>query len=255
VFSHGNNGTRIQSVFFGLHLASHGFIVASPDHHGNTFPDTLVGVVDPASAANRPRDLSFVIDQLLALNATGGHFLYGAIDPNKIGASGHSFGGFTVFAIAGGPTAIGTFTDARVKAILPQAPASPFDTAFFGTIRIPTLILGGSLDATTPFDSQQQAPFDALPSGAAVVGLANLHDAGHFTFSDFCEVDRALLAFLGGFNEACEPRHLPFRHGHDITNYLSLNFFDAVLNGDADALARLDPRVVGKIEDLTFTRK
>ena len=101
----------------------------------------------------------------------------------------------------------------------------------------------------------QQAPFDALPSGATVVGLGALHDAGHFTFSDYCEVDRQLLGFLGGFAEACQPRHLPFRHAHDIVNYLALNFFDAVLQGDADALGRLDPTVVGGIEELDFSRK
>ena len=88
-----------------------------------------------------------------------------------------------------------------------------------------------------------------------MVGLAELTDAGHFTFSDFCEVDRVLLGFLGGFSEACEPRHLPFRHAHDITNYLALNFFDGVLNGNTAALGRLDPTVVSAIEDLRFERK
>jgi predicted dienelactone hydrolase len=120
---------------------------------------------------------------------------------------------------------------------------------------VPTLILGGSIDGTTPFASDQQRPFDLLPSSATVVALGELIDGGHFTFSDFCEVPRALLAFLGGFEEACEPRHLPWRHAHDIVNYLSLNFFDAVLNGDADALARLDPARVAPIEDLRYQRK
>jgi hypothetical protein len=68
-------------------------------------------------------------------------------------------------------------------------------------------------------------------------------------------VDRQLLAFLGGFEEACEPRHLPWRHAHDIVNYLALNFFDATLNGDAEALERLTPEVVGRIEDLRYERK
>ncbi len=77
----------------------------------------------------------------------------------------------------------------------------------------------------------------------------------HFTFSDFCEVDRQLLAFLGGFGEACEPRHLPWRHAHDIVNYLALNFFDAVLNGDAAALARLAPSALERIGDLAVQRK
>jgi predicted dienelactone hydrolase len=206
-------------------------------------------------AANRPRDLSFLLDRLFAFNGEAGNVFAGAIDTARVGASGHSFGGFTVFALAGGAGQPGSFTDPRIRAILPQAPAAPFAPAFFATITIPTLIVGGSIDETTPFESQQHAPYDALPSGASVVALAELTDAGHFTFSDYCEVQRDLLAFLGGFDEACEPRHLPWRRAHDIVNYLSLNFFDAVLHGDAAALARLDPAVIAGIEDLRYWRK
>ncbi len=250
VFSHGNGGLRIQSFFFAAHLASHGYIVVSPDHHGNTFVDGLAGIVDPNVATNRPLDMSFLIDEFLAFNAEPGNVFQGSIDPARIGASGHSFGGFTAFELAGGPE-----VDARVKAIMPQAPAAPFTPEFFAGIHIPVLIVGGSIDATTPFDSQQQRPFDLLPSGASVVALANLHEAGHFTFSDFCEVDRDLLGFLGGFSEACEPRHIPWRHAHDIVNYLSLNFFDATLKGDAAALGRLAPSVVGEIENIDYQSK
>ena len=255
VFSHGNGGIRFQSFFFASHLASHGYIVVTPDHHGNTFVDALTGVVDPNVAANRPLDLSFLLDRFTAFDAEPGNFFAGAVDTDRIGASGHSFGGYTVFALAGGPSPFGTFTDRRVRAILPQAPGSPFAPSFFATITIPTLILGGSIDETTPFDSQQRMPWDALPTGAPVVALAQLADAGHFTFSDYCEVDRELLGFLGGFDEACEPRHIPWRRAHDIVNYLSLNFFDAILKGDADALARLDPAVIAGIEDLQYWRK
>ncbi len=250
VFSHGNGGLRIQSFFFAAHLASHGYIVVSPDHHGNTFVDGLGGIVDPNVTVNRPLDMSFLIDQFLAFNATPGNFYEGAIDPERIGASGHSFGGFTAFELAGGPE-----VDARVKSILPQAPAAPFPPEFFAGIHIPVLIVGGSIDGTTPFESQQQRPFDLLPSGASIVALANLAEGGHFTFSDFCEVDRELLGFLGGFSEACEPRHMPWRHAHDVVNYFSLNFFDATLKGDAAALARLDPTVVADIEDVEYQRK
>jgi predicted dienelactone hydrolase len=251
VFSHGNGGLRIQSFFFAAHLASHGYIVISPDHHGNTFVDQLAGIVDPNVAVNRPIDMSFLIDEFLAFNGTPGNFFQGAIDPDRIGVSGHSFGGYTSFALAAGLQ-----KDARVKAIMPQAPATPFDAAFFASIHIPVFIVGGSIDATTPFATQQQRAFDLLPSGAEIVALAKLEEAGHFTFSDFCEVDRQLLGFLGGFSEACEPRHIPWRHAHDIVNYFSLNFFDATLNDDADALARLDPAVVHDlIENVEYSRK
>ena len=255
LFSHGNGGIRFQSLFFAAHLASHGYIVVTPDHRGNTFVDLAVGIVDPNVVTNRPRDLSFLLDRFLAFDAEAGNFFAGSVDSARVGASGHSFGGFTVLVLAGGEGQPGSFADPRIRAILPQAPAAPFTPAFLSTITIPTLIVGGSLDETTPFESQQHAPFDALPSGASVVALAELTDAGHFTFSDFCEVQRNLLAALGGFDEACEPRHLPWRRAHDLVNYLSLNFFDAVLNDDPAALARLDPAVVAEIEDLRFWRK
>jgi len=256
LFSHGNGGIRFQSFFFTAHLASHGFVVVTPDHHGNTFVDGLLGIVDPLSAVNRPRDMSFLIDEMLAFNGEPGNFFEGAIDPAKIGLSGHSFGGYTTFAVAGGAFPLGAFTDARVKAILPQAPAAGiFPDAFFATIHVPALIVGGSIDQTTPFPANQQRPFDLLPPGASVVGLAQLTDGGHFTFSDFCEVPRNLLAFLGGFSEACEPRHLPWRHAHDIVNFLSLNFFDGVLNGNPEALARLAPANLSQVEDLVYQSK
>jgi predicted dienelactone hydrolase len=254
VFSHGNLGIRIQSIFVALHLASHGYVVASPDHHGNTFVDSLAGTVDGSSFLNRPLDMSFLIDQMLALDATPGGLFSDAIDAEKIGASGHSFGGYTSFALAAQVPG-GSPADPRVKAILPQAPAAPFAAEFFAAITIPTLVVGGSIDETTPFAENQQRPFDLLPSGAAVVGLGELAGGGHFTFSNFCDVDRELLGFLGGFDEACEPRHLPWRHAHEIVNFLALSFFDGVLRGDQAAIDRLQTAAGGTIDDLDLTLK
>jgi predicted dienelactone hydrolase len=256
LFSHGNGGIRFQSFFFGAHLASHGFVVVSPDHHGNTFVDALLNIEDADSALNRPLDMSFLIDQFTVFATEQGNFFEGAIDLQKIGMSGHSFGGYTSFALAGGAFGFGDFHEPRIKAIFPQAPfSSPFDDAFFAGIEVPTLIVGGTLDETTPFPGHQQRPFDALEPGAAVVALAGLRDAGHFTFSDFCEVDRELVAFLGGFDEACEPRHLPWRYAHDIVNFLALQFFEGILNANAAALAELDPARLARIEDLVYQQK
>jgi len=263
VFSHGFNGIRFQSFFLMAHLASHGFVVVSPDHHGNTVLDELLGVEDPHTAVNRAADVSFLLDHVLARNVQLGDFFEGAIDPGRIGMSGHSFGGYEAFILTGGPVpGLGTFTDPRIRAILPLAPrthsradAVTLPDEYFATVSVPVLIIGSSLDMTDPFPQDQQRPFDHLPGGAAVVGLAKLIDGGHNTFTDLCELQPALLGIVGGAEEGCEPRHLAWRHAHDIVNYLALNFFDGVLRGDADALGRIEPGVVARIEDLAYQRK
>jgi predicted dienelactone hydrolase len=250
LFSHGNGGIRFQSIFLAAHLASHGYVVASPDHHGNTFLDLGAGLVDAAGVTNRPLDMQFVLDDLLARNAAAGDVFEGAIDGSRIGMSGHSFGGLTTLLLASGAN-----LDTRIGAYMPLAPASPFDAAFLGAITAPILIQGGDLDSTTPYDSQQLAPYENLSSGATIVGLAKIAGAGHFTFSDICEVPRDLVGFIGGFDEGCEPRHLPWRHAHDIINYLALNFFDASLAGDRSALRRLKPRTLAAIGDVEYQSK
>jgi len=256
LFSHGNGGIRFQSLWLMVHLASHGYVVASPDHHGNTFVDIAAGMVEPIpdEALDRPKDMSFVLDQLLALSAAPSGFLAGSVDGEHVGMSGHSFGGFTAFEMAGEDASF-MLNDPRVDAILPLAPAAGFSDAFFASIHVPALIAGGSLDTTTPFDGNQREPFSHLPSGASIVGLAEITDAGHFTFSDICEVPRALVGAIGGFDEACQPRHIPWRQAHDLISYLALNFFDGVLRDDAAARGRLAPDVVNAIDDLTYETK
>jgi predicted dienelactone hydrolase len=252
LFSHGNGGIRFQSIFLAAHLASHGYVVASPDHHGNTFLDLAQGIVDPiaSDAVNRPLDMMFLLDQLLAMNGMSGNFFDGAMDASEIGMSGHSFGGYTTFALAAGATA-----DPRMRAFLPLAPAAIFDASHFAAITAPILIMGGTLDVTTPFPANQLAPYQSLPHGAKVVGLGEITGAGHFTFSDICEVPRNLVGAIGGFDEACTPAHLPWHDAHDIINYVALNFFDATLRGDTDALARLDPATLASFDDLDYQAK
>jgi len=159
-------------------------------------------------------------------------------------------------ALAGGTFLGQTFTDPRMRAFMPLAPASSvFPDDFFPTIGQPILIQGGTLDTTTPFAMEQQRAFDLLPAGAAVVGLAEIDGAGHFTFSDICEVPRNLVGAIGGFDEACTPEHLPWRDAHHLIDYLALNFFDATLGSDADALARLAPKALAKLDDLDYEAK
>jgi len=272
LFSHGFEGIRFQSFFHVAHLASHGFVVVSPDHHGNTIPDSFDDIVDKATAVNRAFDMKFLMDQMLDEATAPGAQFASSVDADRIGMSGHSYGGYESFILTGGEVTgssldettvtLGTFTDPRIKAILPMAPrtmrrvdAVTLSSSFFATVSVPTLIIGSELDMTDPFFVDAKRAFDALPVGAELVGLAEVLDGGHNTFTDLCELQPDILDLVGGAEEGCMPWHLPWKHAHDLINYLALNFFDGVLNGNQEALDRLSPEVVGDIEDLRFWRK
>lgn len=94
VLSHGYGGTWRNLSWLAEALVKDGYAVAAPDHPGTTHFNR-----DPQQAAmlwQRPRDLSRVIDAL-----EGDSALAGAIDPGRIGAIGHSLGGWSVTALAG----------------------------------------------------------------------------------------------------------------------------------------------------------
>ncbi len=272
LFSHGFEGIRFQSLFHLTHLASHGFVVVSPDHHGNTIPDGLADIVDEATAVNRAFDMKFVMDRILDETTESGTVFSESIDADRIGMSGHSYGGYESFILTGGEVAgtaldettvtLGTFTDPRIKAILPMAPrtmrrvdAVTLGDDYFATVTVPTLIIGSELDMTDPFFVDAMRAFEGLPIGAELVGLAEVLAGGHNTFTDLCELQPVVLDVVGGAEEGCMPWHLPWKHAHDLINYLALNFFDGILNGNPEALDRLTPEAVGEIEQLRYWRK
>ena len=178
VFSHGSGGIRFQSVPYTRHLATHGFIVAAPDHYGNTLGNNTQSLA--TLAFDRPRDVSFVLDQLLDA-ATVPAILRGHIDPLHIGITGHSFGGYTSVAVA---TDAFNDRDPRVKASVPLAPALFFVTpAILDQARIPFMIMGGTLDTVTPFVANQLTPYGGLGTPKYLIEIT---DGVHLTFSNAC---------------------------------------------------------------------
>lgn len=96
VLSHGTGGSAAQLSWLAEALVAEGFIVAAVNHHGNT-------AVEPAPSPHgfilpweRARDLSVLVDRLLADPELGPR-----IAPGRIGAAGFSLGGYTVMASAG----------------------------------------------------------------------------------------------------------------------------------------------------------
>ena len=98
LLSHGFGGTASDLAWLGAALAAHGSIAAAVNHPGNNGLEDYT--VEGASLSwLRAIDLSAVIDALLDDKTIGNQ-----IDPARIGAAGHSFGGYTVIAAAGGIT-------------------------------------------------------------------------------------------------------------------------------------------------------
>ena len=198
VFSHGFAGTRLQSRFICSHLASHGYVVASPDHAGNTFMDLNIFKAHQ-SARDRPHDLRVVLDKLGEAARDPGNALFGRLDDRRCAAIGHSFGGYTALAAAGAwldlrskkangelkptdPDYI-DFNDPRFVAAVAHAPVmSPFLTAdSLREVVKPVLILVGSRDAQASPKLHSQPLFDSL-HGLRHLGV--IDGATHFNFMD-----------------------------------------------------------------------
>jgi dienelactone hydrolase len=260
VFSHGYGGERRQTTHFCTHLASHGFAVVSMDHVGNTMADTLQlamsgggDMPDPDQAIrefirHRPLDASFVIDRVLAGDAPV------AVDPERIGITGHSFGGWTTLQTTG--------RDARIRAALPLAPAggsAPFNDAGIGSNplrdqldldwsrQVPTLYLVAEFDTLLPLEGMRELIARTPQPCRAVV----LRNSDHFHFCDAVEQIHDLFKTMGPMMAASAPDPEPVKqmfaemktsaelcpgeHAYAMIQGLGLAHMDAHLRANEDA--------------------
>jgi predicted dienelactone hydrolase len=97
VLSHGTGGSALGLLWFGYSLASHGYIVAAVNHHGNTGAEPAPDARGFFLWWERAKDLSAVLDKVLSDPLVGSH-----VDRERIGIAGFSLGGYTVITVAGG---------------------------------------------------------------------------------------------------------------------------------------------------------
>jgi len=90
VLSHGNGGAAFQLAWLGTGLARRGYIVVAVNHPGNNALEDYT-VEGMSLWWLRAVDLSAIIDAMLVDTTFAS-----LIDPARIGAAGHSLGGYTV---------------------------------------------------------------------------------------------------------------------------------------------------------------
>lgn len=279
IFSHGNGGVRIQNIFQTEYLASHGFVVVSPDHTGNTMGDLLFGgdleTGMAQSAFDRPEDVSFIIDQFTENIDEILPILSGMIDGEQIGISGHSFGGYTSVASTGAeidldeardycidnPGELGcmlvdgmnpdkhtaSFLDERISVSVPLAPGGyiVFGETGMSQVAVPTLIQAGDVDRTTPLEEDQQPMYDGITN--VPVWLAVIEGAGHYTFSDMCTLvdifGKEAFKELGLdiLTDGCGSKNIEDDIAHQIINTLGTAFFQIYLQDHNEASDYLVP--------------
>ncbi len=240
MFSHGFGGIRFQSYFLTERLASHGFIVVAPDHPGNRLQDvSMLGDADAAtqSAIDRPLDVIFALDQLLYGNACADL----SVDPSGIGVTGHSFGGWTALEVA--------HRDPRIAAVFPMAPGFKKGATadFVAEIGRPLILFGGSEDGTTPFDTDQQAPYELAEKPKYLV---EIDGAGHLDFSNLCEVPLAQL-FI---NDGCDPAKVDPTAVHAKVVSIATAFAELYLAHDESFAKYLDEAAVLSLGGLQYWR-
>lgn len=180
VISHGNNGSHLLYRTISTHLAKNGFIVAMPEHYGNNRNNTsLENTVENLQL--RPKHVSLTIDHLLTAP-----FLAGCIAVNKIAVIGHSMGGYTALALAGGRPItkegypVEVLHDSRIKAIVLMAPGAGWFNHPDNNISCPVLLLTAEQDRITPgWNAQVILKIATDPS---LISFTEVKNAGHFSF-------------------------------------------------------------------------
>ncbi len=291
LFSHGLGGRADQSVYYCQNLASFGYVVVSCDHKDadmvmeslsmknilrflRRMPEvekeafgmvfTITAFSDYFNDINfdlsyRPIEASFVIDKALEWNSDQGFRLNGMMDPERIGATGHSLGGLTTLVVGGVPISCDEpgdldtshcdlenidpldvsfvccvdfareaepfeYRDERVKAILPLGPAIffPHLERAAAELEIPIMIITGeAVRLEAPWPPMKTLYENAPPPKY----LIRLRKTDHMTIADeTLAVSQLMRVVLPGFRTHYRDKAQAYKD-------YSVAFFDLYLKG------------------------
>jgi predicted dienelactone hydrolase len=248
VFSHGYQGISTQSIGLMEILASHGFIVASPEHTGNSQASPTDDFDE--AAANRVPDVSFVIDTMLLRSEDPSDPFFDRVANNGIGVFGHSFGAMTAIGTAAGWA--GAEADTRVEAILavsavivPElqsdirtSPNAGFTEGQLERITVPAMLMAGTEDVNV-FPENNEIAFEQIVNAPHVYRV-DLIGANHTHFANVCQIGDFLLEIgidqeawptigaeelIAPYEVTCGPEAFPIEEANRLQNLYTVAFF------------------------------
>ena len=240
VMSHCHVCTRFNMMTIAEYLASHGFIVAAPDHVGNTLFDDLRGDAAPVGGdflVTRGADMRALVDVLLDGELDGTAATVAAqIDPAHIGVLGHSFGAVTAgWALENDP---------RIQAGV--AVAAPMENPLVAGVDVeaivqPTLHIIAVEDnsITALGNTLIRNNFAAIATPTYKV---EIDDAGHWSFSDLAGITEGFAPGCGEDTRQTNQEPFSYLEPTDAVPILATYataFLRAYLADDDEALGLL----------------
>ena len=219
ILSHGFGSEPESFNYLSEHLASHGIAAVAVEHIGSDSDyelEFLEGASQdallPEEFIERPLDVRQVLNELERLHQSDR--LFQNLDLDRVGAIGHSLGGYTTLALAGAEINverlrqqcphkkihlnISLLMQCRAKDLVPQKnlkdsrikaaiAISPIASNILGEegisqITIPTAIISGSEDSIAPVVQEQIYPFNWLKTKNKYLVMMTPGD--HFSSSD-----------------------------------------------------------------------
>ncbi len=284
VISHGLGSDRTSFAYLAEFLASHGFVVAVPEHPGSNAQQlqALLGgianeVTEPREFVDRPLDVKYILDRLEFLSASDVEYK-GRFNMEQVGVIGQSFGGYTALALAGAQInfpqlrkdcpvdqdtlnvslllqcqALGLpefdykLSDPRIKAAVA---INPVDSSVYGKeglskINIPVMIVAGTADTVAPAYPEQIIPFTWLTNENKYLVLMN----GGTHFSTIAESPDSAIPLpsqvIGPYPNLAR----------DYTNYLALAMFKTHVTNNSSYRPYLNANYINSLgQDNLFLR-
>ena len=215
LLSHGNAGTELGHSGLAQALARNGYLVAALRHPGDNWQDrSLIEKSPERYFDERPRQASRVIDAILADPAWKDRIATDGRGP-RVGALGHSAGGYTVLALAGATPDLSRMR----QHCLAEASEDPI---FCGMGR-PGVAMPPSSAATPALEDERVRAIVAMAPAGVVLTAESLATVRPATMIYEAELDRFLVP---RFHAEWVAKNLPAPNLHRVPNAWHFAFMD-----------------------------